>query len=76
MAKIKKMKVKGNTVYPATIMQAVKDPEDGKNVKEKLSELASKLKGVTFRSEIDYSKATERNGINSQGVISTVALSE
>ena len=70
------MKVKGNTVYPATIMQAVKDPEDGKNVKEKLSELASKLKGVTFRSEIDYSKATERNGINSQGVISTVALSE
>ena len=45
MVKIKKVKVDGATVYPATIMQAVKDPSDGKHMGEKLADLASEVNG-------------------------------
>ena len=55
MVKIKKVKVDGATVYPATIMQAVKDPSDGKHMGEKLADLASILlefyKGYGLTSE-------------------------
>ena len=44
MAKIKKTKVDGALVYPATIFPAVKDPNTGQTLTEKLSELGSEVK--------------------------------
>ena len=43
MAKIKKTKVDGALVYPATIFPAVKDPNTGQTLTEKLSELGSNV---------------------------------
>ena len=46
MAKIKKIKENGVTIYPATIMQAVKDPNTGQRLDEKLSELGSQARNI------------------------------
>ena len=43
MAKIKKIKVDGALVYPATIFPAVKDPNTGQTLTEKLSELGQEV---------------------------------
>lgn len=39
MAKIKKIQKSGETIYPATIFQAVKNPENGQTIGEEIGEL-------------------------------------
>ena len=49
MAKIKKTKVDGALVYPATIFPAVKDPNTGQTLTDKLAELGSEIrKGLSY----------------------------
>ncbi len=51
MAKIKKVIENGGIQYPATITDAVKNPNNGKTVTEELSELGSKVVKSTLSNE-------------------------
>lgn len=53
MAKIKKSRSGGEVVYPATIYQAVKDPNSGQRLDEKLAELNEDF--ATLQSSVDRS---------------------
>jgi len=57
MAKIHKLKLNGQTVYPVTIPQAVVDPTSGKTTRTELNETRTEL--------------NERMGIPEEGVIAT-----
>lgn len=52
MAKIKKLKENGATIYPATIPQAVIDPENGRTVKEICDEFDSFLNDANNKDEV------------------------
>lgn len=59
MAKIKKIIEKGSIQYPATITDAVKNPNNGKTVTEELSELGSKVQQTNEVCEIKTVNALE-----------------
>ena len=62
MARIKKLKENGKTVYPATIWNAVVDPTTGKTLKTLIGELNEALKKIDAISVKGYTPFTGSSG--------------
>ena len=78
MARIKKLKENGKTVYPTTIWNAVVDPTTGKTLKTLIGELNEALKKIDAISVKGYTPFTGSSGdprghipvVKSDGVMS------
>lgn len=71
MAKIKKIIENGGIQYPATITDAVKNPNNGKTVTEELSELGSEVGDIQciIGNEYDYEKEEGRHDFRIIGTV-------
>ena len=64
MARIKKLKENGKTVYPTTIWNAVVDPTTGKTLKTLIGELNEALKKIDAISVKGYTPFTGSGDIS------------